>query len=101
MGDWEHSCKNSSCSENSDGNCLVYSIWHKGREKPDITVCPNYEPMTVERTVCRYAVVIGTGEFCAIQTSSGICPCNRDKCKHYTPLMYKPEEVKQDGNATR
>ena len=39
---WKHHCDNLSCVENSGGNCLVYSIWHKGTPQPDITVCENY-----------------------------------------------------------
>jgi len=50
--------------------------------------------MTVERTVCRYAVVIGSGEFCGHPTAGDYLPCDKDVCSDYTPLMYKPEEVK-------
>lgn len=50
--------------------------------------------MTVERTVCRYVVVIGTGEFCGHPAIDHNLPCFRDDCGFYTPLMYKPEEVR-------
>lgn len=49
--------------------------------------------MTVERTVCRYVVVIGTGEFCGNPTLIYNGACDKIECPYYTPLMYKPEEA--------
>jgi len=45
--------------------------------------------MTVERTMCKYVIQIGTGVFCGHPNASGEFPCDRDKCEYYTPLMYQ------------
>lgn len=42
----------------------------------------------IERTqICKYAVVIGSGEFCGNPEIPGNPPCMKVMCKLYKPLM--------------